>query len=60
MSVSVNPPETTVKVNVSTEVITGVYQVVSTFDIKFEKAYLSMEDTELLAAISEKLSSIPA
>jgi len=59
MTVNMNPPETTVQVNITKEVAPGIFQTVSNFNIKFEHAYNSMSDTDLLAAISEKLALIP-
>lgn len=59
MTVGINPPETTVKVNISQEVVPGVFQVLHTFDMKFERMYYSMSDADLLTAISENLALIP-
>lgn len=59
MTVGMNPPETTVKINITREVDTNMFQTISSFDIKFERMYQSMSDPDLLTAIYEKLALIP-
>jgi hypothetical protein len=59
MSVTTFPPETTVKVDVGQEILTGIFKTLATYDLKFEQVYQNTSDPALLVAINEKLTLIP-
>jgi len=59
MSVNGYPEETNAKVVITQEVAPGVYKTIDTYDFKFEQIYQNPEDPALLAAINEKLLTLP-
>ena len=59
MSVTSYPAETTVKVNISQRIAEGVFKQLDTYDLRFEKVYMSTDDPQLLADINEKLVLLP-
>ena len=59
MSVNSFPAETTVKVVISQEIVEGVFKTLDTYDLKFPQIFSSPDDAALLAAINEKLTSLP-
>lgn len=59
MSVTTYPEETNVKVSISQEVLSGVFKVLATYDLKIERAFMSTQDPALLLAINEILQTIP-
>ena len=59
MSVTSYPAETTVKVNISQQIAEGVFKQLDTYDLRFEKVYMSTDDPQLLADINEKLALLP-
>lgn len=59
MSVVTFPPETTVKVEITQEILPGIFKSLATYDLKFEQVYQNTSDPALLVAINEKLATIP-
>jgi hypothetical protein len=59
MSVNSFPAETTVKVNITQEVMPGIFKQLDTYDLIIEKSYMATDDPQLLADINEKLSALP-
>lgn len=59
MTVVGYPPESTVKVNISEEVIPGVFQQTGHYMLKFEAVFNGFDDPALLALINEKLLQLP-
>ena len=53
------PVETSVTVDITEEVIEGVFKHLDTFEIKFEKTYYDIADPALSNEIREKLALIP-
>lgn len=59
MSVVSYPPETTVTVNISEEILEGVFRHIGKYNIKFDNSFHSSSDPALLQLVNEKLSLIP-
>lgn len=59
MSIVTFPPETTVKVEITQEILPGIFKALATYDLKFEQVYQNTSDPALLVAINEKLALIP-
>ena len=59
LSMSTYPPVTVVKVNLTQEIALGVFKQLDSYDLKFDQAYQATDDPALLAAINEKLASLP-
>lgn len=59
MSVTSYPPETTVIVNISEEILEGVFRHIGKYSIKFDQIFHSSSDPALLQMVNEKLLLIP-
>jgi hypothetical protein len=53
------PPESTVKVTVSEEVIPGAFQVTGTYSLKFDTLFSGFNDPQLLQFVNEVLINLP-
>ena len=58
MTVNSYPEETTVKVSLSQEISPGVFKVLDTYDLKYDRIFQGTEDAALLAAINETLTGL--
>lgn len=59
MSVTSYPPDTTVTVSISEEILEGVFRHIGKYNIKFDQIFQSSSDPALLQMVNEKLSLIP-
>lgn len=59
MAVTTFPPETTVKVSVSSEVLPGMFQVIGQYNFKLEILFSGFDDPNLLEAIRVMLEQLP-
>jgi len=59
LSVVTYPPEARVTINVSEEIMEGVFKTIGTYDMKFDILFHSASDPALLNLIYEKLAQLP-
>jgi hypothetical protein len=59
LSVNSYPPESTVKVAVSEELLPGVFKNLGTYTLKFEMVFNSFNDPNLLAVVADMLEQLP-
>ena len=59
MSVNSLPNETIVRVNITQEIVEGVFKQTDAYELKFDKIYQSPSDPALLSAVNEKLTALP-
>lgn len=58
-STTTYPEQTIAKVEVSEEIITGVYKVIGVYDFVFDHVYQITEQAALLSEIRQKLEQLP-
>jgi len=59
LSVSTYPLSTTVNINISEEIFSGIFKILDSYVLTFDTMYNSTGDPALLAAINEKLAILP-
>ena len=58
MSVNSIPNETIVRVNITQEIVEGVFKQLDAYELKFDKIYQNPSDPALLSAVNEKLTAL--
>jgi hypothetical protein len=53
------PPESSVKVSLTEEVLPGVFKHVGTYTLKFEMIFNGFDDPNLLSVVNEMLLQLP-